>query len=145
MRLEKCQNKTKPYICAYNKSGPWFLTSWHMLWSFFCVQRVKVEGWYLWKCWPLNCLNPVTYLCLSKTRTWISNVICHGLFCVQWVQLRWEVTVHFVDIGEIIDHHCLNFLFIILYPSSVFGSDNILLRFKCWSSSHHKVLVEIQH
>ena len=23
----------------------------------------------------------------------------------------WEVTVHFVDIGDIVDHHCLNFLF----------------------------------
>jgi hypothetical protein len=41
------------------------------------------------------------------SRTWISNVICHGLFCVL---LRWEVIVCFVDIGVIVDHH---FLFII--------------------------------
>jgi len=27
--------------------------------------------------------------------------------------LRWEVIVRFVDIGEIVDHHCLNFLFIV--------------------------------
>jgi hypothetical protein len=51
-------------------------------------------------------------LCLSQARTWISNVICHGLLCVQWVQLRWEVIVCLVDIGGIDDHHCLNFLFI---------------------------------
>ena len=44
---------------------------------------------------------------LSQARTWISNVICHGLFCVQWVQLRWEAIV---DNGGIDDYHCLNFL-----------------------------------
>jgi len=27
--------------------------------------------------------------------------------------LRLEVVVHFVDIGGIVDHHCLSFLFII--------------------------------
>jgi hypothetical protein len=27
--------------------------------------------------------NPVTFLCLSQVRTWISNVICHGLLCIQ--------------------------------------------------------------
>jgi hypothetical protein len=34
-------------------------------------------------------------------------------FCVQWVQLRWEIIVRFIDIFRIDDHHCLNFLFII--------------------------------
>jgi hypothetical protein len=29
------------------------------------------------------------------------------LLCVQWVQLRWEVTVRFVD--GIDDHYCLSF------------------------------------
>ena len=48
-----------------------------------------------------------TFFSLSQARTWISNVICHGLFCVQWVQLRWEVIV---DNGGIDDYHCLNFL-----------------------------------
>ena len=47
------------------------------------------------------------------SQDWISNVICRGLFCVQWVQLRWEVIVHFVDIGRIVNHHCFNFIFII--------------------------------
>jgi hypothetical protein len=28
--------------------------------------------------------NSATVLCLSKTRIWISNVICHGFFLVQW-------------------------------------------------------------
>ena len=27
--------------------------------------------------------------------------------------LRWEVIVHCVDIDEIVEHHCLNFIFIL--------------------------------
>ena len=49
-------------------------------------------------------------MCLSQSRTRMFNVICRGLF---YAQLRWEVIVRFVDIGESDDHHCLNFLFII--------------------------------
>ena len=38
--------------------------------------------------------------------------------CASWsfcVQVRWEAIVRFVDIGGIDDHHCLNFLFVIVY------------------------------
>ena len=65
------------------------------------------------------------FLCLSQARTWILNVICRGLFCVQWGQVRWEVFVWFVDIGGIDDHHCLNFLFIIIvwFRFMVFNSN----------------------
>jgi hypothetical protein len=34
-----------------------------------------------------------------------------------FTELRWELIVRFVDIGEIVDHHCLNFLFIGLEQS----------------------------
>ena len=44
---------------------------------------------------------------MFQPRTLISNVICHVLFGVQWVQLRWEVIVCFVDIGGIDDHKLL--------------------------------------
>ena len=37
---------------------------------------------------PINWFNLGTYLCLSQARTWISNIVCHGLFCVQWVKMR---------------------------------------------------------
>ena len=58
-----------------------------------------------------------TDLCLSKTSTWISISKCH-FFCVQWFEVRggsllvccWFFVV--VDIGEIVDYHCLNFLFL---------------------------------
>ena len=44
-------------------------------------------------------LSPATFVCLSQARTWISNVICRGLFLVQWVELRWEVIVRLVDVN----------------------------------------------
>ena len=38
-------------------------------------------------------------------------------------ELRWDVIVHFVDIGGIVHHHCLNFLFIesLLKPHNKIG------------------------
>ena len=69
------------------------------------IQLSRGEGWD-----PINRFNPATLLCLSQT--WISNVICGGLF--MFSEFRWEVILRFVDIGEIDDHHCLNFLFIIV-------------------------------
>ena len=47
----------------------------------------------------------------SQIRTYITNVICRCLFFVEWVRLRWEVIVCFVDICGIDYYHCLNFLF----------------------------------
>jgi hypothetical protein len=52
-------------------------------------------------------------LCLSQTRTWISNVICLGLFTFN--ELSWGMIVRFVDIGGIVDRHCLNFLYEIYF------------------------------
>ena len=69
----------------------------------------REEGWD-----PTNQFYPTKFLCLSQARTWIWNIICRGFFCVQWSQLRWEVIIRFVDISWIDDHHCLNFLFIII-------------------------------
>ena len=49
----------------------------------------------------------LTFLFISQTRTWISRVICHGLFFIfLFFELRWGMIVCFVDIGGIVDHHC---------------------------------------
>ena len=64
-------------------------------------------GWY-----PMNWFIPAILLCLSQAMTWISKGICLGVFCVQWVQLRWDVIIRFVDIDGIVNHYCLYFLFI---------------------------------
>jgi hypothetical protein len=56
-----------------------------------------------------NRFNPATLLCLYRTRTWIATVICRDLFCVQWVQLRWEAIARFVDIGVYINYKFFTF------------------------------------
>ena len=45
---------------------------------------VQIKSWG----GSINQLNPTTFLCLSQGWTWIYNIICHGLFCVQWVKMR---------------------------------------------------------
>jgi len=52
-----------------------------------------------------------TFLWLSQFRFWFPTSYVMVFFVFS--HCRWEVIVLFVDISEIIDHHCLNFLFII--------------------------------
>jgi hypothetical protein len=40
--------------------------------------------------------SPAPLLCLSQARTWISSIICHGLFCVQWVKVRGDLNVTYL-------------------------------------------------
>jgi len=40
----------------------------------------------IYNIYPINRFNTATFVCLSQTRTWISNVICRSLFYVQWVE-----------------------------------------------------------
>ena len=68
------------------------------------IQLSRVECWG-----PINLYNSATFVCLSQTRIWISNVTCFGLsFSFHWVQLRWEVIFRFVWYWLIWYHHCLN-------------------------------------
>ena len=46
--------------------------------------------------------------------TWISNTIILMFNCLKWVMV-----VRFVDIGGIVDHHRLNFLFIMVYSNDI--------------------------
>jgi len=57
--------------------------------------------------------KPTTSLCLSQARILISIIIRCGLFMFN--NLTCDVIVRFVNIGGILDHHCLNFLFIHYY------------------------------
>ena len=75
--------------------------------SFFYRLLIQLSKWEDWNL--INRLNPATLLCLFQA--WISNVICHCLFYAQWIQLRWEVAVLFIDIFGIDYHHFLNFIF----------------------------------
>ena len=54
--------------------------------------------------------------------------------------LRWEVFVCFVNIGGIVDHHCSNFLIIIIYKLSVFVSIKIFNTSCCHELvSHYRI------
>ena len=54
-----------------------------------------------------------TFLSLSQAMTWISTMHMSWSFLVFSVW-RWEVIVCFVDIGGIVDHHCLYFVFVMI-------------------------------
>ena len=51
-------------------------------------------------------------MCLFKAKTWNFNVIFHSRFlCSVMLDERWLI-IRWVDIGRIVDHHCLTLLFI---------------------------------
>jgi hypothetical protein len=71
------------------------------------IQLSRMKGWD-----PIIRFNLTTYLCKSQARTRISNVIM-SWFVFMFNKLRWDVIIGFVDIGRIVDHYCLSFLFTI--------------------------------
>ena len=72
------------------------------------IQLSRGKGWD-----PINQFNSTISLCRFQTRTMISNLVCCGIYFV-FSEGRWEVIVAFVDIGLIVNHHFLNFLFIMI-------------------------------
>jgi hypothetical protein len=54
-------------------------------------------------CDLFNLFNPAILLCKAKARTWISNVICCGVFVFSEFNLA--IGVPFVDSDVIVDHH----------------------------------------
>jgi hypothetical protein len=52
----------------------------------YCRWRTNYQEEQGWD--PMNQFKTVTFLCLSRTRTWISNVIYRGLFYFQWFVMR---------------------------------------------------------
>jgi hypothetical protein len=69
---------------------------------------------------PLTGLTPPHFCAYTKPEpgfpTWF--------FCV-FIHLRREVIVHFVDIGVIVDHHCLNFFINIFLISNSLNTEYI--------------------
>ena len=84
---------------------------------------------------PINWFNPTTFLCLSQDfqhhKSWYFFVFS---------DLRQEVVVRFVDIGGIVDHHRLHFLFIMTCFFQV--TDFIIVKedryFSTYNLSNHK-------
>jgi hypothetical protein len=70
----------------------------------YMVKLSEGEGWD-----PINRLNLTTFLCMSDARSWISNAICLFLHSMVWDE-RWFFVL--MILVELLDHQCLNFLFI---------------------------------
>ena len=95
-------------------------------------------------CDTINPLNPRHIFVPDPSQDQDVQRRMSWFFCVQWVQLRWEVIVRFVDIGGFYNHHCLNILFI---TSSVicakFGSNWPSIfrddqNMKCWQWTNNQ-------
>jgi hypothetical protein len=70
------------------------------------LNNVTNHSWPQFKIQNINQFNPPH----SKLGPGFPMLYANGLFVFS--KLKWEVIAHFVDIGGIDDHHCLNFLFI---------------------------------
>ena len=69
--------------------------------------------WLYWYFIAMNTVYPCHILCLSQGFRFPTSYV---MIVFVFSGLRWEVIVLFVvDIGEIVDHHCLYFLFITIY------------------------------
>jgi hypothetical protein len=72
-------------------------------------QRSSYQKGRVWTL--LNSLTMSHFLYLSQTRTWISNVICHGLLCsASSVKMRWLFVL--LILVELMTITVYNFLFI---------------------------------
>jgi hypothetical protein len=57
----------------------------------------------------------------------------------EFMELRWEVVVCFVDIGEIVDYYYVNFLFKI--PSYLFHNDNIGYHLSMFNTTFNNISI----
>jgi hypothetical protein len=71
---------------------------------------IRLDG-----CDLINRFNPPHFWACPKLWLGFPPCICHGLFFM-FNESWWEVIVCFVDIniGGIVDHHCLNFVFVMI-------------------------------
>ena len=93
----------------------------HCILAFFFRAKIWIFNYQEGSWDPINELTPVAciYVCTySKIEHRFPRLYFHGIF------LTWEtIDVCFIDIGRIVDHHCLNFLFIIHPLLSLLSQD----------------------
>ena len=85
------------------------LFSFHYIWM--AIGDPINKRW--WVGIPLSSLFQPHFCACSKTGPVFPNAISHCLFMFN--EISWEVIVCFVDIGGIVDHHCLYFLLFCWY------------------------------
>ena len=74
----------------------------------YCRWRSSYQEGSGWD--PNSRFNPATFLCMSPGQHIDFQVICRVTLFV-FSELRWEEIVRFIDIGGIVNHHYLTFLF----------------------------------
>jgi hypothetical protein len=91
-----------------SKSCPSSLHLWYASYHYnvsFLSRETIFKFFFYW-------FNPALLLCLSEARIWIPNLICHGLFYVQWFD--WNISIDNDINKEIWDESeltIINFLF----------------------------------
>ena len=100
-----------------------FLCLFHTLVVFMYIQRwevivdfviitVQIKSWG--ERVPLTDLTPPPFCACPKPGPGFTT--SYVMVFLVFSELRWEVIVHFVDIVGIVNHHCLNYLFIKSFP-----------------------------
>ena len=56
-------------------------------------KKGKTRQTIIYKRLHINRFSPPHSCALPKVRTWISNVLCRGLFCVQWVKITGDCSL----------------------------------------------------
>ena len=119
---------------------------------FISVMPLEIQ-WSRWEGWDhINRFNAAIYVCLSKARTYRSNVICTGIFYIQWFKVKGHCS--FWWYLRIVDHHCFKLSFynnIIFFMFQFLVSWHIMSTLPLWSwlwgityrlyVDHHTVLI----
>jgi hypothetical protein len=98
------------FLQKYNAMCYWYLLTSEMYWLW--KESLNSEFDRLWA-YPIGPQTPIKLDALYITSGFLMPYVM--VFLVFYT-FRWEVVVHFVDIGGIVDRHYLNFLFIIIHP-----------------------------
>ena len=93
------------FMCIY-------IQRWEVIVDFVII-TVQIQNWG--EGVPLTDLTPPPFCACPKSGPGFTTSYVMVFFVFS--ELRWEVILHFVDIVGIVNHHCLNFLFIKFFPS----------------------------
>jgi hypothetical protein len=93
------------FMCIY-------IQRWEVIVDFVII-TVQIKSWGGCEI-PLNDLTPPPFCACPKPGPGFTTAYVMVFFVFS--ELRWVVIVHFVDIVGIVNHHCLNFIFIKSFP-----------------------------
>ena len=97
-------------LTIYQNVRAWYQHGGHLTFPFSLCSLISLKkgmgGWDF-----ITRFNPSMLLCPSEP---VSRFLTLHFMFLMFNVLRWDMIVRFVDIDEIVDHNCLNCLFIIV-------------------------------